>query len=49
MVADRQHVSDDEHLRIVEAIEAGDSPAAEAAMADNLSAVSVALDTILSK
>ncbi|WP_241710322.1 FadR/GntR family transcriptional regulator [Arthrobacter bambusae] len=49
MVADRQHASDDEHLRIVEAIESGDAPAAEAAMADHLSAVSVALDTILSK
>ncbi|MFH5878986.1 FadR/GntR family transcriptional regulator [Arthrobacter sp. NA-172] len=49
MVADRQHVSDDEHLRIVKAIESGDSAAAESAMADHLSAVSVALDTILSK
>ena len=49
MVADRQHVSDDEHLRIVEAIASGDSTAAEAAMADHLSAVSVALDAILSK
>ncbi|MEZ2391422.1 FadR/GntR family transcriptional regulator [bacterium RCC_150] len=49
MVADRQHASDDEHLRIVKAIEAGDAAAAKAAMADHLSAVSIALDTILSK
>ncbi|WP_028267683.1 FadR/GntR family transcriptional regulator [Arthrobacter sp. MA-N2] len=48
MVADRQHASDDEHLRILEAIESGDATAAEAAMADHLSAVGVALDTILS-
>ncbi|MCA4134919.1 FadR family transcriptional regulator [Arthrobacter sp. M4] len=47
LVADRQHVSDEEHVRIVQAIENRDSAAASAAMADHLSAVSEALDTIL--
>ncbi len=48
MVADRRHASDDEHLRIIEAIDAGDAEAAEAAMAAHLDAVSVALESILS-
>lgn len=47
MVADRRHASDDEHLRIIQAIDAGDAKAAEAAMAAHLEAVSVALDSIL--
>lgn len=49
LVADRQHRSDEEHVAVLNAIEAGDSEAASKAMADHLQAVSVALDTILSK
>jgi DNA-binding FadR family transcriptional regulator len=48
IVADRRRASDDEHLRIIEAIDAGNAKEAEAAMAAHLDAVSVALDSILS-
>ncbi|MGO4189952.1 FadR/GntR family transcriptional regulator [Pseudarthrobacter sp. TAF60_1] len=47
MVADRQHASDAEHQRILEAIEAGSADEATSAMADHLHAVGVALDSIL--
>jgi GntR family transcriptional repressor for pyruvate dehydrogenase complex len=47
LVADRQHASDEEHLRIVDAIEKQDSAAASVAMADHLNAVGEALDAIL--
>ena len=49
MVADRQLASDHEHQRILAAIEAGDVAGARAAMADHLSAVGAALDSILSQ
>jgi len=49
LVADRQHRSDEEHVAVLNAIEAGEAEAASKAMADHLQAVSVALDTILSK
>ncbi|WP_407682608.1 FadR/GntR family transcriptional regulator [Pseudarthrobacter sulfonivorans] len=47
MVADRQHASDAEHQRILEAIEAGSADEASSAMAEHLRAVGVALDSIL--
>jgi DNA-binding FadR family transcriptional regulator len=47
MVADRQHASDTEHQRILEAIEAGSADEASSAMAEHLRAVGVALDSIL--
>ncbi|MBO1268318.1 FadR family transcriptional regulator [Arthrobacter sp. PO-11] len=49
MVADRQHLSDEEHLAVLDAIEAGDADAASHAMAEHLNAVAAALDSILSK
>jgi DNA-binding FadR family transcriptional regulator len=49
MMADRQLASDREHQRILQAIETGDAAAARAAMADHLSAVGAALDSILSQ
>lgn len=49
LVADRQHRSDEEHVAILNAIEEGDSQGASKAMAEHLQAVSVALETILSK
>lgn len=49
MVADRQLASDQEHQRILLAIEAGDAAEARAAMGDHLHAVGVALDSILSQ
>ena len=47
LVADRQHASDHEHLRIVDAIERQDAAAASDAMAEHLSAVGEALNTVL--
>ncbi|WP_419095518.1 FadR/GntR family transcriptional regulator [Pseudarthrobacter naphthalenicus] len=47
MVADRQHASDAEHQRILEAIEAQSADEASSAMAEHLRAVGVALDSIL--
>jgi GntR family transcriptional regulator, transcriptional repressor for pyruvate dehydrogenase complex len=49
MVADRQLASDQEHQRILRAIEAGNSAEARAAMSEHLHAVGVALDSILSQ
>jgi GntR family transcriptional regulator, transcriptional repressor for pyruvate dehydrogenase complex len=49
MVADRQLASDQEHQRILAAIEAGDAAEARAAMSEHLHAVGVALDSILSQ
>ena len=49
MVADRQHASDEEHQRILAAIEAGSAEDASAAMAEHLRAVGLALDSILNK
>ena len=49
MVADRQHASDTEHQRILEAIEAGSADEASKAMAEHLRAVGLALDSILNK
>ena len=49
MVADRQHASDQEHQRILAAIEAGNAAEASAAMAEHLQAVGAALDSILSQ
>lgn len=48
MVADRQHASDEEHRRILAAIEAGDAATARVAMSQHLHAVGLALDSILS-
>ena len=48
MVADRQHASDEEHRRILAAIEAGDAATPRVAMSQHLHAVGVALDSILS-
>jgi DNA-binding FadR family transcriptional regulator len=48
MVADRQHASDQEHQRILAAIESGNAAAASAAMQEHLTAVGEALDSILS-
>jgi DNA-binding FadR family transcriptional regulator len=47
MVADRQHASDEEHRRILAAIEAGDPATARIAMSQHLHAVGLALDSIL--
>ena len=47
MVADRQHASDEEHRRILAAIEAGDAATARIAMSQHLHAVGLALDSIL--
>jgi DNA-binding FadR family transcriptional regulator len=47
MVADRQHASDAEHQRILEAIEAQSADEASSAMAEHLRAVGIALDSIL--
>ena len=47
MVADRQHASDQEHQRILAAIESGNSAEASAAMQEHLQAVGAALDSIL--
>jgi len=44
---DRQHASNVEHERILDAIEAGSAPDASAAMSDHLRAVADALDSIL--
>jgi GntR family transcriptional repressor for pyruvate dehydrogenase complex len=44
---DRQHASDVEHQRILDAIEAGSAAEASAAMSDHLRAVADALDSIL--
>lgn len=49
MVADRQHASDQEHQRILQAIEAGSAAEASAAMSKHLLAVGAALDSILSQ
>jgi DNA-binding FadR family transcriptional regulator len=49
MVADRQHASDQEHQRILAAIESGNAAEASAAMSAHLSAVGDALDSILSQ
>ena len=49
MVADRQHASDQEHQRILAAIESGNAEEARAAMQEHLRAVGVALDSILSQ
>ncbi|SFJ38397.1 DNA-binding transcriptional regulator, FadR family [Amycolatopsis sacchari] len=49
VVPDRQRRSDEEHRRILEAIQRGDARDATAAMADHLSAVDAALDTILKR
>lgn len=49
MMADRQLASDREHQRILQAIETGDAAAARTAMADHLSAVGAALESILSQ
>ncbi|MBT2597789.1 FadR/GntR family transcriptional regulator [Arthrobacter sp. ISL-72] len=49
MVADRQHASDQEHQRILAAIESGNAEEASAAMQEHLRAVGVALDSILSQ
>ena len=49
MVADRQHASDQEHQRILAAIEAGSAAEASTAMAEHLHAVGVALDSILNQ
>lgn len=46
-VADRQRLSNEEHLRILAAIERGDAAAAAMAMTDHLNAVGDALDAIL--
>ena len=47
MVSDRQHASDEEHRRILAAIEAGDAATAGIAMSQHLHAVGVALDSSL--
>lgn len=47
MMADRQHASDTEHQRILDAIAAGSGEDAGKAMADHLQAVDQALDSIL--
>lgn len=44
---DRQHASDAEHQRILDAIETGSAAEASAAMSDHLRAVGEALDSIL--
>ena len=44
---DRQHASNMEHQRILDAIEAGSAPDASTAMSDHLRAVADALDSIL--
>jgi DNA-binding FadR family transcriptional regulator len=49
MVADRQHLSDEEHRRILAAIEAGDAATARIAMSQHLHAVGLALDSILNR
>jgi GntR family transcriptional repressor for pyruvate dehydrogenase complex len=49
MVADRQLASDQEHQRILRAIEVGNAAEARAAMSEHLHAVGVALDSILSQ
>ena len=49
MVADRQHASDQEHQRILAAIETGNAAEASSAMREHLHAVGVALDSILSQ
>ncbi|MCY1251740.1 hypothetical protein D9M72_655550 [compost metagenome] len=49
MVADRQHASDQEHQRILAAIESGNATEASAAMQEHLHAVGAALDSILSQ
>ncbi|WP_400159632.1 FadR/GntR family transcriptional regulator [Arthrobacter sp. BPSS-3] len=47
MVADRQHASNDEHRKILAAIEAGDAATARVAMSQHLNAVGEALASIL--
>jgi len=47
MVADRQHASNDEHRKILAAIEAGDAATARLAMSQHLHAVGEALASIL--
>lgn len=47
MVADRQHASNDEHRKILAAIEAGDAATARVAMSQHLHAVGEALASIL--
>ncbi|WP_427135528.1 FadR/GntR family transcriptional regulator [Pseudarthrobacter sp. S9] len=47
VVADRQHASDKEHQRILQAIESGSAAEACAAMSEHLHAVGVAVDSIL--
>ena len=47
LVTDRQHASDIEHQRILDAIEAGSATEASAAMSAHLLAVGEALDSIL--
>ncbi|WP_104141099.1 FadR/GntR family transcriptional regulator [Arthrobacter sp. ZGTC131] len=49
LVTDRQHASDVEHQRILNAIEAGSAAEASAAMSAHLRAVGDALDSILSQ
>lgn len=49
LVTDRQHASDVEHQRILDAIEAGSAADASAAMSAHLRAVGDALDSILSQ
>ncbi len=44
---DRQHASNEEHQRILDAIDAGSAPDASAALSDHLRAVADALDSIL--
>ncbi|MFJ5699767.1 FadR/GntR family transcriptional regulator [Arthrobacter sp. NPDC093139] len=49
LVTDRQHASDIEHQRILDAIEAGSATDASAAMSAHLLAVGEALDSILNQ
>ena len=49
LVTDRQHASDVEHQRILNAIQAGSAAEASAAMSAHLRAVGDALDSILSQ
>jgi GntR family transcriptional repressor for pyruvate dehydrogenase complex len=49
LVTDRQHASDVEHQRILDAIEAGSAAEASAAMSEHLRAVGEALDSILNQ
>jgi GntR family transcriptional regulator, transcriptional repressor for pyruvate dehydrogenase complex len=49
LVTDRRHASNEEHQRILDAIEAGSAPDASAAMSEHLRAVGEALDSILNQ